>query len=99
MDKYIKREDLGEALKAIARCAMENAGKIRTEITIEKGWKGSVELKVTVRDEQSFNTLAEDTFMVVSAVKPAEYCDAILAAIDLRETKAEAEVEPEAEEE
>lgn len=99
MEKYIKRENLGEALEAIARCAMENADSIRTEITITKGWKGNVEFRVTVRDNESFNTLAEDTLTVVSAVKPAEYCDAILAAIDLKETKAEAEVEPEAGEE
>ena len=99
MDKYIKREDLSEAMEAIAHRAMENADSIRTEITITKGWKGNMELKVTVRDNESFHTLAEDTFTVVSAVKPAEYCDAILAAIDLKETKAEAEVEPKAEEE
>lgn len=99
MDKYIKREDLGEALEAIARCAMENAGKIRTEITIVKGWKENVEFRVTVRDNESYKSLVEDSFIVVNAVNPAEYCDAILAAIDLKETKAEAEVEPEAEEE
>jgi hypothetical protein len=99
MDKYIKRADLGEALEAIAGCAMENAGKIRTEITLEKGWMGNVEVRVTVRDNESFAKLAEDAFVVIDAVRPAEYCDAILAAIDLKETKTEAEVEPEAEEE
>lgn len=99
MDKYIKREDLGEALEAIAKCAMENAGKVRTDITLEKGWKGNVEVRVTVHDSESYKKLAEDAFVVIDAVKPAEYCDAILAAIDLGETKTEAEVEPEAEEE
>ena len=99
MDKYIKREDLGEALEAIARCAMENADNFRTEISVAKGWKDNVEIRVSVRDRASFKTLAEDTFTVVSAVKPAEYCDAILAAIDVKETKAEVEVEPKAEEE
>jgi hypothetical protein len=94
MDKYIKREDLGEAMEAIARCAMENAESLRTEITIAKGWKENVELRVTVRGE-SFKSLAEDAFIVVDAVRPAEYCDAILAAMDLKEQ----EVEPKAEEE
>jgi hypothetical protein len=95
MDKYIKREDLGEAMEAIARCAMENAESLRTEITIAKGWKGNVELRVTVHSNESFKSLAEDAFIVVDAVRPAEYCDAILAAMDLKEQ----EVEPKAEEE
>jgi hypothetical protein len=94
MDKYIKKEDLGEAMEAIARCAMENAESLRTEITIAKGWKENVELRVTVRGNESFKSLAEDAFIVVDAVRPAEYCDAILAAMDL-----EQEVEPKAEEE
>lgn len=98
MDKYIKREDLGEALEAIARVAMENADSVRTEITIAKGWRENVELKVTVRDNKSFKLLAEDAFILVDAVRPAEYSDAILAAIDLKESK-EQEVEPKAEEE
>jgi hypothetical protein len=78
---------------------MENADKIRTDITIVKGWKDNVEFKVTVRDTDSYKSLAEDSFIVVNAVSPADYCDAILAAIDLRETKTEAEVGPKAEEE
>ena len=98
MDKYIKREDLGEALEAIAKVAMENADTVRTEIAIAKGWKGNVEINVTVRGSESYKKLAEDTFMVMNEVKPAEYCDAILAAIDLKESK-EQNVEPNNEEE
>jgi hypothetical protein len=74
---------------------MENAESLRTEITIAKGWKEIVELRVTVRGNESFKSLAEDAFIVVDAVRPAEYCDAILAAMDLKEQ----EVEPKAEEE
>lgn len=93
MDKYIKREDLGEAMEAIARCAIENADSFRTEINITKGWKENVEIRVTVRNNESFRSLAEDAFIVVDAVRPAEYCDTLLAAIDLQKVELEAEEE------
>jgi hypothetical protein len=97
MDKYIKREDLGEAMEAIAMCAMENVGKIHTEISISKGWKENVEIKVVARDA-SYKTLAESVYTIVDGVRPSEYCDALLAAIDLQENK-EQNVESNKEEE
>lgn len=100
MDKYIKREDLGEAMEAIARCAIENAENVRTEMKVAKNWNGNVQLDVIVRDCETFKSLAEAAYVIVDDVKPAEYGDVMIAALDAKAQAAkEQEVEPNNEEE
>lgn len=102
MGKYIKREDLGEAMEAIARCAMENAENVRTEMKVAKNWNGNVQLDVIVRDCKTFKSLAEAAYVIVDDVKPAEYCDVMIAALEAKaaaEAAMEQKVEPKAEEE
>lgn len=102
MEKYIKREDLGEAMEAIARCAIENAENVRTEMKVAKNWNGNVQLDVIVRDCETFKSLAEAAYVIVDDVKPAEYGDVMIAALDAKaaaEAALEQEVEPKAEEE
>lgn len=67
MDKYIKREDLGEALDAIARVAMENADALWTDITIRKSWRseGGVVMAVNVADATNFKKLKEVNYFIV----------------------------------
>ena len=67
MDKYIKREDLGEALGAIAKIAMENADAFWTDITIRKSWRSEdgVVMTVKVADAKNFKRFKEVDYFVV----------------------------------
>ena len=93
MEKYIKKEDLGEVIAVIAASAAENADDIRTEINIAKGWRERLEVKVTVRSRHSFNTLAEDEYVILEGVKPTEYCDTIINALDAQKADTSAKEE------
>lgn len=67
MDKYIKKEDLGEALEAIANVAMENADELYTEIAIHKRWRGEgVAMSVKVLDANNYKRLEEVDYFIVA---------------------------------
>ena len=67
MEKYIKREDLGEALGAIAKIAMENADALWTEITIRNNWRGEgVAMTVKVLDAYNYKRLEEVDYFIVA---------------------------------
>ena len=67
MEKYIKREDLGEAMEAIAKVAMENAGALWTEITIRNNWRGEgVAMSVKVVDAYNYKRLEEVDYFIVA---------------------------------
>lgn len=67
MEKYIKREDLGEALEAIARVAIENADAFWTDITIRKSWRSEdcVVMTVKVADANNFKKFKEVDYFIV----------------------------------
>ena len=93
MEKYIKREDLGEVIAAIAASTAENAEDIRTDINIAKGWNDRLEVKVIVRSRHSFMTLAENEYVILEGVKPTEYCDVIINALDVQKADTSAKEE------
>ena len=67
MEKYIKREDLGEALEAIANVAMENADELYTEIAIHHRWSGKgVVMSVKVLDANNYKRLEEVDYFIVA---------------------------------
>ena len=104
MDKYIKREDLGEALKTIARCAVENAEALRTEIGFHENWSGTgVVMEIKVMDAKTYCRLKEDTYVIVGdSALDSEQMYAESLAIKAHADKVQAErdeVEPKAEEE
>ena len=104
MDKYIKREDLGEALKTIARCAAENAESLRTEIEFHENWSGTgVVMEIKVVDAKTYRRLKEVTYVIVGdSALDSEQMYAESLAIKAHADKVQAgghEVEPKAEEE
>lgn len=107
MDKYIKREDLGEALKTIARCAVENAEALRTEIGFRENWSGTgVVMEIKVMDSKTYRRLKEVTYVIVGdSALDSEQMYAESLAIKAHADKVQAEaakeqrVEPKAEEE
>lgn len=104
MDKYIKREDLGEALKTIARCAVENAESLRTEIGFRENWSGTgVAMEIKVMDAKTYRRLKEVTYVIVADSElDCEQMYAESLAIKAHADKVQAEgyeVEPKAEEE
>lgn len=104
MDKYIKREDLGEALKTIARCAVENAEALRTEIGFRESWSGTgVVMEIKVMDAKTYRRLKEVTYIIVGdSALDSEQMYAESLAIKAHADKVQAEgyeVEPKAEEE
>lgn len=104
MDKYIKKEDLGEALENIARCAIENAEALRTEIEFRKNWSGTgVAMEIKVMDAKTYRRLKEVTYVIVeNSALDSEQMYAESLAIKAHADKVQAEeneVEPKAEEE
>ncbi len=104
MDKYIKREDLGEALQTIARCAVENAEALRTEIGFRENWSGTgVVMEIKVMDAKDYRRLKEDTYVIVgdSALDCEQmYAESLAMKAHADKVQAEGyEVKPKAEEE
>ena len=110
MEKYIKKEDLGEALGSIAKIAMENADALWTEITIRNNWRGEgVAMTVKVVDAYNYKKLEEVDYFIVAdssvdaqamfadALAKKEHHDKWLAGAHAEAAKQE--VEPKAEEE
>jgi hypothetical protein len=103
MDKYIKKEDLGEAIMKVAEAAIKNADKVRTELEFVK-WGDDVEMRVKVIDRVTFASLAKQDYVIVMDVVAEDVANIVAAAVAAKE-KADAEaakeqeVEPNNEEE
>ena len=98
MDKYIKKEDLGEALKTIARCALENAESLRTEIGFRENWSGTgVAMEIKVMDAKTYCRLKEVTYVIVGdSALDSEQMYAESLAIKAHADKVQAEQEAQA---
>lgn len=103
MEKYIKVEDLGEAIMKVADAAIKNADKVRTELEFVK-WGDDVEMRVKVIDRVTFASLAKQDYVIVMDVVAEDVANIVAAAVAAKakadaEAAKEQEVEPNNEEE